>query len=75
MASRNFHKRRTKDRKARQRAERLDAEQSEFRRSLHRFRSMPVVLDGTGYSAALAALGHAPKMFVRDGKRVPFEYL
>lgn len=91
MASRNFHKRRTKERKARQRAAKLALAKAYARKHRPRIDPMPMVMAGVAMQqeAALAALfrertlhvvltndmDHAPKMFVRDGKRVPFDAL
>lgn len=67
MASRNYHKRRTKERKARQVAQR-----QERAVVLEKSRRRMLSVGGLG---VIGAMAHAPKMFVRNGKNVPFQYL
>ncbi len=79
MASRNYHKRRTKERKARQRAQRGLAEAAPKRRALtglHRHHEIMMAAAATQMGMAVQAMPpNAPKMFVREGKPVPFDAL
>ncbi len=95
MASRNFHKRRTRERKARQAEQhrmaflreraiglegmtpRMVATMSKaaLLRRVRRGGRVRMVTPMDGVAIAMALAAHAPKMFVRDGKRMPFENL